>query len=245
MSALPSPRAILIDLDDTLIGDALHAESCWIPVCERHAPALGVDPAVLMDALERTRSWYWSDPERHRRGRLDLQHARAEVVTMGLAELGIDGDDGGERAVAMAAEHQQLRHERTDLLPDTVATLRELRARGHALALITNGEAEPQRAKIERFALAPYFDAILVEGELEWGKPDERVYHHALELLGAQPHETWMVGDNLVWEIEVPQRLGIRGIWIDPVGRGLPDGTTIRPDRIIRRLSELLEHDER
>jgi putative hydrolase of the HAD superfamily len=61
-----------------------------------------------------------------------------------------------------------------------------------------------------------------------------------MEVLGVGPHETWMVGDNLEWEIVAPQRLGIYAIWYDGYGVGLPRNSAIRPDRIIRRLSELL-----
>jgi putative hydrolase of the HAD superfamily len=49
-----------------------------------------------------------------------------------------------------------------------------------------------------------------------------------------------MVGDNLEWEIAAPQRLGIYAIWHDGYGEGLHPDSPIRPDRIIRRLSELL-----
>ena len=61
-----------------------------------------------------------------------------------------------------------------------------------------------------------------------------------MEALGVTAPETWMIGDNLEWEIEVPQRLGIYAIWMDAHGDGLPAGTTIRPDRIIHSLTELL-----
>jgi putative hydrolase of the HAD superfamily len=61
-----------------------------------------------------------------------------------------------------------------------------------------------------------------------------------MEVLGVGPHETWIVGDNLEWEIVAPQRLGICAIWYDGYGVGLPRKSAIRPDRIIRRLSELL-----
>jgi FMN phosphatase YigB (HAD superfamily) len=43
-----------------------------------------------------------------------------------------------------------------------------------------------------------------------------------MEVLGVGPHETWMVGDNLEWEIVAPQRLGIYAIWHDGYGVGLP-----------------------
>ena len=111
---------------------------------------------------------------------------------------------------------------------------------GIKLALITNGAAEPQRAKVVRFALEHRFDHIQIEGEHGFGKPEERAYTHAMEVLGVGPHETWMVGDNLEWEIVAPQRLGIYAIWHDGYGVGLPRSSPIRPDRIIRRLSELL-----
>jgi len=42
-----------------------------------------------------------------------------------------------------------------------------------------------------------------------------------------------MIGDNLEWEVEVPQRLGIYAIWIDVHGEGLPAGSSVKPDRII------------
>jgi len=51
--------------------------------------------------------------------------------------------------------------------------------------------------------------------------------------------ETWKIGDNLEWEIEVPQRLGIYAIWIDTHGEG-PPAAGIKPDRIVRSLTELL-----
>jgi putative hydrolase of the HAD superfamily len=60
------------------------------------------------------------------------------------------------------------------------------------------------------------------------------------QALDVTASETWMIGDNLEWEIEVPQHLGIFAIWIDAHGEGLPAGTSIKPDRIIRSLMELL-----
>ena len=96
-----------------------------------------------------------------------------------------------------------------------------------------------QRLKIERFALEPLFDTVLVEGELEYGKPDRRIYELALSQLQCSPADTWMVGDNLEWEVAAPQRLGIYGIWVDASGKGLPPEASIRPDRIVRSIVEL------
>jgi putative hydrolase of the HAD superfamily len=61
-----------------------------------------------------------------------------------------------------------------------------------------------------------------------------------MDALGVTAGETWMIGDNLEWEVVVPQRLGIYAVWIDVHGDGLPEGTTVKPDRIIHSLTELL-----
>jgi hypothetical protein len=61
-----------------------------------------------------------------------------------------------------------------------------------------------------------------------------------MRALGVTASETWMIGDNLEWEVEAPQRLGIYAIWIDVHGDGLPAGSTVKPDRIIRSLTDLL-----
>jgi putative hydrolase of the HAD superfamily len=115
-----------------------------------------------------------------------------------------------------------------------------LRARGVKLALITNGEGREQRRKIERFELAPLFDCVIVEGEFGKGKPEPEVYHHALAMLGAAPHEAWMVGDNLEWEVAVPKQLGIYTVWVDFAATGLPANAPAQPDRIIHNLAELV-----
>ena len=49
-----------------------------------------------------------------------------------------------------------------------------------------------------------------------------------------------MVGDNLHWEIAAPQALGIKGVWVDWKGTGLPADTDVVPDRIFRSYTELV-----
>jgi len=108
------------------------------------------------------------------------------------------------------------------------------------LALVTNGDAREQRDKIERHGLAPFFDTILIEGEMGVGKPEAVVFRRALAALGvAAGPDVWMVGDHLEWDIAGSQRVGLRAAWIDRPGDGLPPGATVQPDRIVRALGDL------
>lgn len=243
MTANPTlPKAALLDLDDTILNDSGNVEECWREACLAYREELGsIDPEALYGVVEGTRDWFWADPERHREGRLDLQVARREIVRLSLARFDIEAPLLVDK---IATRYASQRDFGIQLFEGAVETVRWLRHSGCRLALLTNGNGLAQREKITRFRLAELFDLILVEGELGYGKPDARVYRLALDRLDVPPERAWMVGDNLEWDVAAPQRLGIFGIWIDVRGTGLPPGCAVRPDRILRRLFELMEPHE-
>jgi hypothetical protein len=59
------PRPLLLDLDDTILDDSSGVVACWRDGCARYCSAKnGLDAAVVFRAIDRTREWYWSDPDR-------------------------------------------------------------------------------------------------------------------------------------------------------------------------------------
>ena len=229
------PKAVLFDLDNTLLAGV---KDCWWRVCERFAPKLdGLSPDDLFHAIIRSEDLYWSHPDRHRQEPFNVQVGRRAWASSALSSLGFDLP---QLAGEMAAAYSECRDEGLRLYADGIETLSRLREDGARLALVPNGDGQGQRAKIDRFGLGPLFDHIQIEGEFGVGKPDQRVYLNVLRQLDVRPQEAWMVGDNLEWEVAAPQRLGIFGIWFNPWTSGLPSESTVRPDRIIRALPELL-----
>ena len=232
------PRAILFDLDDTLIDDSSNVQEGWLLAVESEAHALaGIQTADILAAVHNVREWFWSDPERHRTGRADLRATSTWILSEALGRFGIRDEALAHR---IAHRYRDLREAARTLFPGAIETLERARSLGIAAALLTNGDAPGQRAKIEQFGLAPYFAYICIEGEFGCGKPDERVYRGALEALACTPEMTWMIGDNLEWDVAAPMRLGITGIWHDRFKTGLPEGAPVRPDRIVYGISELL-----
>ena len=235
------PRAMLIDMDDTILSAYGRPEIAWNKVTAEFAGEFGattsqqVAAAVLASARE-----FWGKAGAE--WRLKLEEARHIVVGRGFAALAAAGHAPLSQDLArrLADRFSAYREEEMFVFPGAHNAIDALKALGVKLALVTNGAAGPQRAKVERFALSHRFDHIQIEGEHGFGKPEERAYLHAMEALGVSAPETWMIGDNLEWEVEAPQRLGIYAIWIDVHGQGLPAGSTIKPDRIIRSLTELL-----
>ncbi len=233
------PKGILFDLDDTIISYSDISRPIWKEVCNRFSSENDrLEPETLYDTIKEVSNWYWSDPERHRIGRSDLNRARRYVLELVFQKLGVDDI---RLAHKIGETFQKRREEELYLFEGARETVEYLYENNVALAMMTNGEKEKQREKIERFDLEKFFRVILIEGEQGFGKPDERVYTEALNGLGLKPEDAWAVGDSLEFDIEGPQKLGIFTVWNDYMGRGLPENSRVIPDRIINNIRELIE----
>jgi putative hydrolase of the HAD superfamily len=197
----------------------------------------GIGAKAFLHAIAQTARVYWSDAERAHRGRLDLRRARREVVAGAFEKLRLDRPDLRD---AIADTFTWIKEEAVAPFPRAVETLETLRQHGTRLALVSNGGSEFQRAKLKRYDLERFFEAVLIEGELGVGKPDPRVFGEALSRMGVSAEQAWMVGDNLQADVAGAQRSGMFAVWNDHAGAGLPPDTEIKPDRIIRHIAELV-----
>jgi putative hydrolase of the HAD superfamily len=232
---------MLIDMDDTILSAYGRPEIAWTIVATEFADELTPHtPQAVAAAIVGSARAFWRNAGAE--WRMKLTEARQLVVKGGFAALAAAGERAlpADLAIRLGDRFTSYREEQMFVFPGAHEAIDELKARGVKLALVTNGAADTQRAKVERFALTHRFDHIQIEGEHGFGKPEDKAYLHAMEALGVGPADTWMVGDNLEWEIEAPQRLGIYAVWIDVHGDGLPEGSTIKPDRIIHSLTELV-----
>lgn len=243
MSSLPIPRAVLFDLDDTILAYRPR-EALLLELAQEFATELSpLLPRDVADTVEREFKEFWANPINNKAWRTRLQDVRRMIFLRALRTRQENPRASWEALAHRLADKFHARREREmTFFPGACETIDTLRARGILLALVTNGASEIQRTKIDRFGLGQRFHHIQIEGEHGFGKPEVRSYQHALEVLSVRPDEAWMVGDNLEFDVAAPQRLGIRGIWHDHLGAGLPPSSTVKPDLIIRSLRELLGH---
>ncbi len=239
LPALDALDALLLDLDDTILDDRGSLDTAREATVDFMVEARpDLDRASLAEAMVRAADWFWSDPERERRGRLDLAAARRETFTRALARHSIVDP----RLVDRAIQHfGAMRNDALRMAPGAAKALARLRVRFPKLALVTNGAAASQRAKIERFSLTGVFDHIQVEGEFGLGKPEARVYHHVAERLGVAPEACLMVGDNHRCDVVGAQVAGLHAAWIDVAGGGAPPTDAPRAHATLRSLTELVE----
>jgi putative hydrolase of the HAD superfamily len=251
-------RALLFDLDDTLVAEEASAVAAFAATARAAAERCEVDPDGLA-ACARARarelwragpvyaycrrigmsSWeglwcrYEGDGDEMRALRAWAPGFRGEAWRRALADQGI-GDEAlaAELGERFGVERRHL----CDTFADAPAALDALRG-DHALALVTNGASCLQREKLAASGLADRFDAIVVSGDLGRGKPDPAIFAHAVDALGAEPGDAVMVGDNLTKDVDGAVAAGLRAVWLNREGKQRPSD---RPGlREIASLAEL------
>jgi putative hydrolase of the HAD superfamily len=176
------PRAMLIDMDDTILSAYGRPEIAWNSVTAEFAGEFApLSPQQVAAAIVDSARRFWATADAE--WRLKLAEARHEVVRAGFAMLAAAGETAlpQDLAIRLADRFTAYREEQMFVFPGAHDAIDALKALGVKLALVTNGAAGIQRAKIERFALAHGFDHIQIEGEHGFGKPDERAYQHAMQ----------------------------------------------------------------
>lgn len=117
------------------------------------------------------------------------------------------------------------------------AVLGRIRQRGLRTAIVSNGRADAQRAKIKQMRVGNLIDAVIISEEVGTRKPDAAIFHSALEQIGVAATEAMFVGDHPLLDVVGPAKVGIRTAWLSN-GRDWPLHDA-RPDFRIHELTEL------
>ncbi|MEU6739243.1 HAD family hydrolase [Streptosporangium sandarakinum] len=138
-----------------------------------------------------------------------------------------------ELAVALV-EH------RVELIPGVSETLAALGER-HDLLLLTKGDLEEQRRKLEVSALAHHFREVHIVPE-----KDVEVYRRLVRRYDLTPATTWMIGNSPKSDILPARQAGMNAVFIPNDNTWVLERADLAPDddRVLRlrRFPELLDH---
>jgi putative hydrolase of the HAD superfamily len=101
---------------------------------------------------------------------------------------------------------------------DVLPALEGLRARGHALGIISNFDSRLTPI-LEGLGLADWFESVTLSSRVGVTKPHEGIFAHALRHHGVPPAAAAHVGDSPVEDAEGARASGLRAILVDRSGR--------------------------
>ena len=215
------PKLVAFDLDGTLVDSVPDLAWCIDRTMPRFgAPARG-------EAL--VREWIGNGVER-------LIDRALTGEPDGVADPGLRR----EACVAFLKLYSAHGHERSRVYPGVRDGLTALRARGAALACITNKPYGPAVDLLAHLELSGHFELVLGGDSLPRRKPDPLPLIHACARLGIAVERSLFVGDSCN-DVEAARAAGMRVVC---VGYGYNHGRDVSeagPDAIIGSLEELVE----
>ena len=125
------------------------------------------------------------------------------------------------------------------VFPDVIPAIRQLRAQGIGVSVISNAGSELV-GFLELIGLAPYMDHILVSAVEGMAKPDQRLFRHALDRTGVSASEAIHVGDMYLEDILGARQLGIRPFLIDRGSFGMFPNHPILTDQASQKNVDLV-----
>lgn len=164
-----------------------------------------------------------------------------DEVRVGHWEESLQEAVGSRSTPSLAAQcYYMWKNSRLEVLslsPEICNLLKDLRSR-YKLLLLTNGETQTQREKVEAVRCEEFFDAIVVGGEHAEQKPCLSIFTLCFNMLEVEAKDCVMVGDSLDTDIQGGFKASVRAtVWISSAG-SVPDGS-VKPDYAIPTVLDL------
>lgn len=134
-------------------------------------------------------------------------------ISTALEDLGCTAGPGDERIAASLDAYFSAFLDYCRLIPGTLSLLKNLKTR-YRLGLLSNFTHAPAcRQLMEVLGLTPFFDVVLISGDLGYRKPHPLTFDRLVDALGAARSRILYVGDNVDADIKGAVQAGIRPVW--------------------------------
>lgn len=189
-------KAVVFDLDDTLISEREYIKSGFNTVCRKISSDYNLDYKSINKLIN---DLFKEDHKEVFNRLLDLLNVEYDFLY--IKEL-----------VDLYRNHLP----DITLYEDARYILNYLSIKGYKLGIITDGYAVAQRQKLRALNIENIFDCIIVTDELgrEYWKPHEKSYKIMKEKLNVEFDEMIYVGDNINKDFIMANELGILSIQV-------------------------------
>jgi FMN phosphatase YigB (HAD superfamily) len=229
-------KAVLFDLFDTLL--IVEKMDVFYPVClhKLHEFLINQGIKVSFEKFEKTYMKVRDALMKKAYQTLEEPHFNIRV-SQTLRKLGYDYVKSDPIVVGATKAFADELKKHIGLDVDTVATLKQLHAE-YKLGIVSNfGIPECAWELLDDHGLKPFFNVVVISGEINRRKPSPEIYDTALKALNVTASETVFIGDTPELDIEGPKKMRMKAVLIErkPINEKL----CLKPDATIHRLAEL------
>jgi len=204
-------KAIFFDAGGTLV----HLDDCSI--CDLIKTELGIETAAAQERFTRAQHLGMSEVARLvAEGTGSTEQLKRQFYSVLLPEIGVSSERL-EDAIACVLRLAQKEILWRKAGPGTARTLRELKERGLALAIVSNSDGRVESA-LKQAGISEFFDFFIDSFLVGVEKPDPRIFQMAADRAGIAAGEAVYVGDLYSVDVVGARRAGMLPILYDPYG---------------------------
>lgn len=209
-TAALSYKFIYFDLDDTLL-DHKSAEVAALEDVHQQLDLFADTTADrLAEVYGEVNSRQWGLYSRGKVNRQQLQRNRFELT---LQQLDLDAS----RYEEVGTYYMQCYRNHWQWIDGAQKAYQQVRKK-YPVGILTNGFAETQRKKFEKFDLYESASQTVISEDVGVLKPDPKVFAHATKLAQVEPTEILYVGDSFTSDIEGGSSFGWNTAWFTSNG---------------------------
>ncbi len=221
---LPGKRPIWLTFD--CYGTLIQWDEGLIAAMEKILSAKGGD--IDRDAFIKVYDRHEHALEQERPHR-SFRHVSARSLELAMAEFGLAFEDADAEILTSSIG-------RMPPFPEVVGALRQLKAAGFRLAIISNTDDAIIAGNVAQ--LGGLIDRVITAEQAGAYKPSTQIFHHAWKELGIGKDELVHICASPHLDLTAAERLGFRAVWIDrstgrkPIGDYRPNETAPTLDKV-------------
>lgn len=223
---------IFFDLDNTLLDHDGAEQNAIEAFAANHPGELVAGTEAIGKAW---RDISDSQRARWRAGELDFEQLRrARISALFQRPLTV------READSLMAEYYALYRQHWRLFPDVLPALEALKAVA-PMAIITNGFAYHQEAKLKQMAIRDYFQFMVISEQVGHAKPHPNIFRQALRQSGLSAEQCWYIGNHPDNDATAASQLGFKAVWLNRHYQDTPSPSVQVNTRVVRTLGGFVE----
>ena len=227
------PKAVIFDTDNTLYPYKPAHEAALKEVVIKAQKLLKVNKEDFLEAFKISRK-----KVKTQLGNTAASHSRLLYFQKTIEQLGM----GTRIFLTLDLEQTYWRTflANTRLFDEVKEFLQLLKSQGVKTANITDLTAQIQFRKIMFFGLDEFFDYVVSSEEAGANKPDPKPFEIALSKLNIDPSMIWMIGDNLINDIQGGNEVGLFTIQKIHEDIDIKKNNSIKPRVVVENYKDLI-----
>lgn len=161
----------------------------------------------FVNLLEKRKADFYSDKDK------TIYHHNLRVLISEVLEKNLKNKLSEDEVSFLIYEYRKISRGYAKLYPKVAETLAKLSEK-YILSIASYTQSSFTQPELKELGIEKYFSYFIFSSDIGFRKESPEFYKKCLEVVGKNPKDCVMVGDNYREDVLVPSQLGMKTVWI-------------------------------